>query len=86
MSSLFDSWFGFIFWGVAFLRMRHVDKKAGRPRNAVLDFLSVALNIAIILTGVLFLGPGTAASVISIVDEFREGPVKKVFSCASNGI
>lgn len=85
MSSLFDSWFGFIFWGVAFFRMRSADEKAKRRRNAALDILSASLNVIIILTGVMFLTLGTAASVIGIIDEFKSG-VKKVFSCASNAI
>lgn len=83
MSSLFDSWFGFIFWGVAFFRMRKVDAEAQRPRNAFLDLLSVILNIIIILTGVMFLTLGTAASVVGIIED---GISNAVFSCASNGL
>lgn len=86
MSSLFDSWFGFIFWGVAFFRMRKVDSDAHRPRNAFLDMFSVALNIIIILTGVMFLTLGTAASVVGIIEDFRDGAVKSVFACASNAL
>lgn len=85
MSSLFDSWFGFIFWGVAFFRMRAVDKTVGRKRNALGDKFSVALNAFIILIGVYFLTVGTYASVQGIIDEFAVG-VAGVFSCASNGI
>lgn len=85
MSSLFDSWFGFIFWGVAYFRMRRADRKAGRDGSPVLDGLSVALNVVIILTGFLFLGVGTYASVQGI-DSFRTGAVCGVFSCKSNGV
>jgi hypothetical protein len=86
MSSLFDSWFGFIFWGVAYLRMRSVDKQAGRKRNPITAALSTALNVAIILIGVFFLSAGTYASVQGIVDSFDAGTVGGVFSCKSNGI
>ncbi|KAM0261831.1 hypothetical protein ACHAQJ_002034 [Trichoderma viride] len=86
MSSLFDSWFGFIFWGVAYLRMRSVDKQAGRKRNPITAALATALNIAIILIGVFFLSAGTYASVQGIVDSFDAGTVGGVFSCKSNGI
>lgn len=86
MSSLFDSWFGFIFWGVAYFRMRNADKTVGRRRNRVGDLLSMLLNVLIILAGVLFLTVGTYASVQGIIDQYEAGTVSGVFSCASNGI
>ncbi|RDA87803.1 hypothetical protein CP532_2474 [Ophiocordyceps camponoti-leonardi (nom. inval.)] len=86
MSSLFDSWFGFIFWGVAYFRMRNADLAAGFRRRPVSDMLSMALNVVIILTGFFFLTVGTYASVQGIVDAFRAGEVGGVFSCKSNGV
>ncbi|PKK51027.1 hypothetical protein CI102_3638 [Trichoderma harzianum] len=86
MSSLFDSWFGFIFWGVAYLRMRNADKQVGRKRNSVTAAFSTAVNIAIIIIGVFFLTVGTYASVQGIIDQFDAGTVHGVFSCKSNGI
>lgn len=86
MSSLFNCWFGFIFWGVAYFRMRHADFKIGRTRQPILDALSVGLNIVIILTGLLYLTLGTYVSVQGIIDEFEAGVVGGVFSCKSNGI
>lgn len=87
MSSLFDSFFGFIFWGVAYFRMRGADNRAGVPKpNKIVDYASIALNIIIILTGILFLTAGTYASVEGIVEEFRAGTVGKIFGCASNGL
>ncbi|PNP57603.1 hypothetical protein THARTR1_02601 [Trichoderma harzianum] len=86
MSSLFDSWFGFIFWGVAYLRMRNTDKQVGRKRNGVTAAFSTAVNIAIIIMGVFFLTVGTYASVQGIIDQFDAGTVHGVFSCKSNGI
>ncbi|KAF4983461.1 hypothetical protein FZEAL_1190 [Fusarium zealandicum] len=86
MSSLFNCWFGFIFWGVAYFRMRNADLKIGRTRQPILDYLSVGLNAIIILTGVLYLTLGTYVSVQGIIDLFEAGEVSGVFSCKSNGI
>ncbi|KAM3511317.1 hypothetical protein MY11210_005054 [Beauveria gryllotalpidicola] len=86
MSSLFDSWFGFIFWGVAYFRMRQVDREDGRKENKILDLCSNILNVLIILIGVMFLTVGTYASVQGIIDSFEAHEVPGVFSCASNGV
>ncbi len=83
MSSLFDSFFGFIFWGVAYFRMRKVDGglELLKERNLG-SFAMAALNLVIILIGVFFLVVGTYASVQSIIDNFQSS----VFSCARNGL
>ncbi|KAK1995996.1 transmembrane amino acid transporter [Colletotrichum falcatum] len=87
MSSLFDSFFGFIFWGVAYFRMKSADNRAGLPRQSkMVDWASTSLNVIIILTGLLFLTAGTYASVEGIIEEFRAGTVGKPFGCASNGL
>ncbi|KAH8808394.1 amino-acid permease [Xylogone sp. PMI_703] len=83
MSSLFDSFFGFIFWGVAYIRMRRVDGGKAWIRNMSLyGHCMLALNILIIAIGIFFLGVGTYASVQSIIDS----SIGKVFTCASNGL
>ena len=60
MSSLFDSFFGWIFWGVAYLRMRAVDYgphfMAVRGLRGWVGFI---VNVTIIVAGLFFLGPGT---------------------------
>ncbi|KOS23085.1 N amino acid transport system protein [Escovopsis weberi] len=86
MSSIFDSWFGFIFWGVAYLRMRSADQKAGIDRATARDRVGIAVNIFIILIGAFVLTVGTYASTQGIIDFFRSGAVGGVFSCKSNGI
>lgn len=86
MSSLFNCWFGFIFWGLAYFRMRRVDFKAGRFRSPVGDYIQVALNVAIIATGVMYLTLGTYVSVQGIIDAYKAGIVAGPFSCGSNGI
>lgn len=87
MSSLFDSFFGFIFWGVAFFRMRKVDGGANWLREqSAYGYMMFVFNIIIILIGVLFLTVGTYTSVQSIMDNFAAGTVGGVFTCADNGI
>jgi hypothetical protein len=87
MSSLFDSFFGFIFWGVAYFRMRTADGRiAVVKEHTIAGYLLGALNVLIIVTGVFFLTVGTYASVDSIILEFESGSVGSVFTCASNGL
>ncbi|OAA56535.1 amino acid transporter [Niveomyces insectorum RCEF 264] len=87
MSSLFDSFFGFIFWGVAYFRMRKADGGIELLKERSFTAILLALlNFFIILIGLFFLTAGTYASVQSIVDAFNDGQVGGVFSCASNGL
>ncbi|GAB7348434.1 hypothetical protein MBLNU459_g6854t4 [Dothideomycetes sp. NU459] len=87
MSSLFDSFFGFIFWGTAYLRMRRADYGpkfySSRGLRGWLGFL---LNIALIAVGLLFLSGGTYASVQSIVNGYASNQYGTAFSCADNGL
>ncbi|KAK4124532.1 amino-acid permease [Parathielavia appendiculata] len=87
MSSLFDSFFGFIFWGVAYFRMRRADGGIALVKeHTVAGYLLGALNVVIILIGVFFLTVGTYATVESIILEFENGTIRSIFSCASNGL
>ena len=87
MSSLFDSFFGFIFWGVAYFRMRRADGRIALVReHTVAGYLLGALNIVIILIGLFFLTAGTYVTIESIILQFEGGAVGGVFSCASNGL
>ncbi|KAI1144002.1 transmembrane amino acid transporter protein-domain-containing protein [Hypoxylon sp. FL0543] len=87
MSSLFDSFFGFIFWGVAYFRMRKADGAVALLKDrSFRGWFEGILNIVIILTGLFFLSAGTYASVQGILDEFALGTVGRAFQCASNGI
>lgn len=86
MSALFDSFFGFIFWGVAYFRMRKVDGSLALMKSyGIWGYAEAALNILIIVIGIFFLGPGTYASVESIIIDFDPSS-GTVFSCASNGV
>lgn len=59
MSSLFDSFFGFIFWGVAYLRMRRADHGGSRyefiTARGYRSIIGTIFNIILILIGLLFL-------------------------------
>ena len=63
MSSLFDSFFGWIFWGTAYIRMRYADLG---PRfwtkRGIRGWIGFLVNIFIILVGFFFLGAGTYVS------------------------
>ncbi|KAK7987980.1 alcohol dehydrogenase [Apiospora arundinis] len=87
MSSLFDSFFGFIFWGVAYFRMRKADGSVALLKDrSFRGWFEGVLNIIIVLTGLFFLTAGTYASVEGIIEEFEAGTVGSIFQCASNGI
>ncbi|KAK2752746.1 hypothetical protein FQN55_005877 [Onygenales sp. PD_40] len=87
MSSLFDSFFGFIFWGVAYMRMRKADYGPDFYRTrGWRGWAGLILNLIIIGIGFLFLGPGTYASVESVILNYRLGTVGSAFSCADNGL
>ena len=66
MSSLFDSFFGFIFWGVAYMRMREADFGPGWiHRRGIRGLAGFAFNVIIIMIGVFMLGVGTYVSLIA---------------------
>jgi len=87
MSSLFDSFFGWIFWGVAYLRMRRADLGPGfYKKRGIRGWIGFLMNIFIIIVGFYFLGVGTYASVDSIILDYKAGNVKGVFTCENNAV
>ncbi|KAF2739875.1 hypothetical protein EJ04DRAFT_426111 [Polyplosphaeria fusca] len=87
MSSLFDSFFGFIFWGVAYFRMRQMDH--GPHFYKVRGFkgwFGFLFNVVLCLIGLLFLGGGTYASVQSIIDGYKQSNFGGAFTCETNGL
>ncbi|KAF8579130.1 hypothetical protein K439DRAFT_1360222 [Ramaria rubella] len=82
MSSLFDCWFGFIFWGMAYLTLYPGGAKWATPLRS----LETTINVVLILLGIFILGPGVYVSVQSIIDSYRANTVGSAFSCASNAI
>ena len=63
MSSLFDSFFGFIFWGWAYLRLRQAAYGDGfwQSRGAR-GYIGAGFNIFLIFVGFFFLSVGTYVS------------------------
>jgi hypothetical protein len=65
MSSLFDSFFGFIFWGIAYLRMRREDHGPDFYKSrGIRGWLGAILNVWLCLVGGFFLTAGTYVSEI----------------------
>lgn len=63
MSSLFDSFFGFIFWGTAYIRMRKADYGDGWvTKRGIRGIAGFILNVFIILIGFFMLTAGTYVS------------------------
>ena len=87
MSSLFDSFFGFIFWGVAYFRMR---KETYGPRfyatRGIRGWAGFIFNVILCGIGLLFLSAGTYATVQSIIDGYAAANFGGPFSCADNGL
>ncbi|KAJ5677851.1 uncharacterized protein N7477_003484 [Penicillium maclennaniae] len=87
MSSLFDSFFGFIFWGVAYIRVRSADHgPCFFMKRGIRGWLGFIFNVSLIFIGLFFLGPGTYASIMSVIEMYDEGTVGGVFTCASNAL
>jgi hypothetical protein len=87
MSSLFDSFFGFIFWGVAYIRMRQSDFGPKFWQNrGWRGYAGFAFNLLLIGIGIFFLGPGTYAACQDIVDGYKKGNFGGAFTCQSNGL
>lgn len=64
MSSLFDSFFGFIFWGTAYFRMRQADYGPGWiTRRGIRGIAGFSFNLFLIGVGLFMLGAGTYVSV-----------------------
>lgn len=87
MSSLFDSFFGFIFWGVAYIRMRRVDYGSNYiTSRGFRSIIGWTINIFLVFVGLFFLGAGTYASVDSIILGYEQASFGGAFTCADNGL
>ncbi|KAJ6583488.1 transmembrane amino acid transporter protein-domain-containing protein [Mycena vulgaris] len=82
MSSLFDGWFGFIYWAMAYLILYPPSERwNGTWRSA-----ETLLNYFLILFGLYMTVAGTYVSVQSIIDSYKAAQVGSVFTCASNAL
>ncbi|RLL93513.1 hypothetical protein CFD26_100895 [Aspergillus turcosus] len=87
IGAVFGSFFGFIFWGVAYIYMSYADYgPVFYKKQGLRGWVELVLNVTVILIGLFFLGPGTYASVESVVQSYQEGGVGTAFTCANNGI
>lgn len=91
MSSLFDCWFGFIFWGVAYLRLKNekyneINCFKNFNNLNFIEKIHYIIAISLIFMGIYILGPGLYATISSIVTNFENNVYGTVFSCTSNGI
>lgn len=64
MSAIFGSYFGFILWGFAWIRMRQAENPNLMKRKSMREWVELVFNVLIICIGFLFLGPGTFVSFI----------------------
>ncbi|GAA6023725.1 hypothetical protein JCM8202_003154 [Rhodotorula sphaerocarpa] len=80
ISSLFDSWFGYIMWAAAWFQMNKGRRLAGAGQ--IVEF---GMNILVLATGFFFFGAGTYASVQSIINSYHDGNVKQPFTRANTG-
>ncbi|KAJ7674398.1 transmembrane amino acid transporter protein-domain-containing protein [Mycena rosella] len=82
MSSLFDGWFGFIYWGMAYLILYPGQTRWAGPWRS----LETLINYFLIALGFFMLVAGTYVSIQSIIDSYAAAEVGSVFSCASNAL
>ncbi|CBQ73658.1 related to neutral amino acid permease [Sporisorium reilianum SRZ2] len=83
MSALFDCYFGYIFWAMAFFELYKGQLWVGQPWMRKLE---TAFQYVLIVAGLFILGPGLYASVESIIDNYSTGSVKSPFTCADNSL
>ncbi|KAF5345039.1 hypothetical protein D9758_010420 [Tetrapyrgos nigripes] len=82
MSSLFDGWFGFIFWAMAYLSLYPGKERWRGPLRSA----ETLMNYFFILLGFYILIAGTYVSIQSIIDSYNAQTVGGVFTCASNAL
>ncbi|KAF9267084.1 hypothetical protein L218DRAFT_856240 [Marasmius fiardii PR-910] len=81
-SSLFDCWFGYIFWAMAYLQMNPGNQKWDGTGKKI----ETLLNYFFIVFGLYVLFGGTYTSVQSIIDSYHTNNLHEVFTCASNAL
>lgn len=98
MSSLFDCWFGFVFWGVAYFKLKKLSdiKRNGDDSNfTVWNFfkngsiktkIEIIINISLVFIGFYILGPGLYSTIQSIIWSYQENAYGSAFTCVSNGL
>jgi len=80
MSAAFDSFFGFIFWAMAYFSLKR-DRLWKGAYNTTLTLF----NIFILICGLFMLGPGLYTSIQAIQLDYA-GSVRQPFTCADNSL
>ena len=80
LSSAFDSFFGFIFFAVAYWELYR-----GRYFNGLLRSINSVTHVFILVGGLFMLGPGLYAAVEAIIADYSGG-TRPAFSCANLAI
>ncbi|CAO2655518.1 Nn.00g043210.m01.CDS01 [Neocucurbitaria sp. VM-36] len=80
LGAAFDSFFGFIFFAVAYWQLYR-----GQLFNGLTRTVKSITHLFILFCGLFLLGPGLYAAVEAIIDDYA-GAVKPAFSCANVAI
>lgn len=80
LGAAFDSFFGFIFFAVAYWQLYK-----GRLFNGVARSVLTVVHVFVMICGLFLLGPGLYAAVEAIIDDYSGG-TKPAFSCANVAI
>ncbi|KAJ5719005.1 hypothetical protein N7493_007460 [Penicillium malachiteum] len=80
LSAAFDSFFGFIFFAVAYWQLNKGKLFSGLGQTAM-----TLLNVFILLVGLFILGPGLYAAVEAIIADYS-GSVTPAFTCANSAL
>jgi hypothetical protein len=80
LGAIFDSWFGFIFFAVAYWQMNR-----GKLFKSVGASVMTAVHVLVMVSGLFLLGPGTYAAVEAIMADYS-GTLRPAFSCKNVAI
>lgn len=80
LGAAFDSFFGFIFFAIAYYQLYK-----GRFFNGIGRSIMTVVHVFVMICGLFLLGPGLYAAVEAIIDDYSGG-TKPAFSCANVAI
>ncbi|KAK4704116.1 hypothetical protein P7C70_g2099, partial [Phenoliferia sp. Uapishka_3] len=80
LGAAFDSFFGFIYWAIAYYALYKTELWKGPTRT-----LNTIIHIFLFICGLFLLGPGLYAAVMAIIADYAGG-TRPAFSCATNAI
>jgi transmembrane amino acid transporter len=80
LGAAFDSFFGFIYFAVAYWQMHKIQLFSGAGRT-----LQTVIHIFVLLVGLFLLGPGLYSAVKAIIADYS-GSVRPAFACANLAI